>query len=197
MSDLTALNQNAPGLESPATPDFRVFFESSPDLYLVLTPDLKIVAVSDAYLRATMTQRDTIVGRGIFEIFPDNPHDLHAPGVGNLSASLDRVLANKATDAMAVQKYDIRRPEAEGGGFQERYWSPVNSPVVGPGGEVAYIIHRVEDVTEFRRLKQQGVEQEKQAQEMPGWGERMVAEIFPPAQELQTPTGICGRPTKS
>lgn len=50
------------------------------------------------------------------------------------------------TDAMSVQRHDIRRPEAAGGGFEERFWSPVNSPVHGPSGQLAWIIHRVEDV---------------------------------------------------
>lgn len=54
---------------------------------------------------------------------------------------------------MPIQKYDIRRPESEGGGFEERYWSPVNSPVFDEAGELIYIIHRVEDVTGFVRLK--------------------------------------------
>src|SRR5438445_2618391 len=146
-------------------PDFRALFESAPGLYLVLDPDLRIVAASDAYLHATMTKRDEIVGRGIFEVFPDNPADEGATGVRNLSASLKRVLQNRVTDALAVQKYDIRRPEAEGGGFEERYWTPVNSPVFGPGNEVAYIIHRVEDVTELVRLRQAGTEQHKQRME--------------------------------
>jgi hypothetical protein len=30
-------------------PDFQALFESAPGLYLVLAPDLKIVAVSDSY----------------------------------------------------------------------------------------------------------------------------------------------------
>ena len=37
--------------------DFRLLFESVPGLYLVLWPDLSIVAVSDAYLTATLTER--------------------------------------------------------------------------------------------------------------------------------------------
>jgi PAS domain S-box-containing protein len=110
---------------------------------------LAIVAVSDAYLKATMTKREKILGRGLFEVFPDNPDDPTATGVRNLKASLNRVLANRVPDTMAVQKYDIRRPESEGGGYEERYWSPVNSPVLGADGKVAYIIHRVEDVTAF------------------------------------------------
>jgi PAS domain S-box-containing protein len=165
--------------------DFRVLFESAPGLYLVLTPDLKIVAVSNEYLRATMTERQAILGRGIFEVFPDNPDDPTATGVRNLSDSLNRVLRNKVPDTMAVQKYDIRRPDSEGGDFEARYWSPVNSPVLGVGGKVEYIIHRVEDVTEFLQLTQQGVEREKQAREMRVRSEQMEAEVFLRGRQLQ------------
>lgn len=48
---------------------------------------------------------------------------------------------------MADQHYDIRRPDNQGGGFEVRYWRPVNSPVLSNDGKLAYIIHRVEDVT--------------------------------------------------
>src|ERR1700736_3743595 len=148
------------------TPDFQALFQSAPGLYLVLAPDLDIVAVSDAYLRATMTKREEILDRGIFDVFPDNPNDPSATGVRNLRTSLQRVLQGGTSDPMAVQRYDIRKPESEGGGFEERFWSPVNSPVLGPGGEVLYIIHRVEDVTEFIRLKHQELAQEKIADEL-------------------------------
>lgn len=47
------------------TPDFRVLFESAPNSQLVLTPDLTIVAASDAYLRATQTKREEIIGRSV------------------------------------------------------------------------------------------------------------------------------------
>jgi signal transduction histidine kinase/CheY-like chemotaxis protein len=168
-----------------ALPDFRVLFESAPGSYLVLSPDFTIVAVSDAYLRATMTERAAIVGRGLFEVFPDNPADPAATGVSNLRASLARVLDLRRPDAMAVQKYDIRRPEAEGGGFEERYWSPVNSPVLGLGGRVAYIIHRVEDVTEFVRLKEAETQQHRLAEELKSRTGAMETEIYRRAQEIQ------------
>lgn len=168
-----------------STPDFRVLFESAPALYLVLTSDFAIVAVSDAYLSATMTNREEILGRGLFEVFPDNPADLTATGVSNLRASLDRVLQDRLPNVMAVQKYDIRRPESEGGGFEERYWSPVNCPVMGTRGEILYIIHRVEDVTEFVRLKQKGIEQRDLAEQLRSRTEQMEAEIYLRAQEVQ------------
>src|SRR5215213_7731437 len=98
---------------------FQLLFESAPGLYLVLSPGLNIVAVSNNYLSATMTSRQEIMDRNIFDVFPDNPDDPTATGVQNLRDSLHRVLQYKIPDAMAVQKYDIARPESEGGGFKE------------------------------------------------------------------------------
>src|SRR5258706_7476896 len=169
----------------PSAPDFRVLFESAPGLYLVLTPDLHIAAVSNAYLAATMTRREDILGRGLFEVFPDNPDDPAATGVATLRASLERVLAQRVPDAVAVQKYDIRRPESEGGGFEERFWSPVNSPVFDDHGQIAYIIHRVEDVSEFVRLKHHELEQSKLAEQLRTDAGRMESEIYVRAQQIQ------------
>ena len=154
-------------------------------MYLVLAPDLTIVAVSEAYLRATMTTRERVLGRRLFDVFPDNPEDSTATGASNLRSSLERVLKDRRPDAMAVQKYDIRRPDSEGGGFEERYWSPVNSPILGEEGQLRYIIHQVEDVTEFVRLKQQRSEQHKIADDLRTRAGQMEAEIHRRAQEIQ------------
>ena len=169
---------------APAVPDFRTLFESAPGLYLVLTPDLRIVAVSEAFLRATMTRRADLLGREIFDVFPDHPHEKIAAGMRNLRDSLERVLRSGTADAMAVQKYHVRRPEAEGGGFEERFWSPVNSPVLGPDQRIAYIIHRVEDVTEWMRLKEADTEQSKLTEELRHRADRMEADIFQRSREL-------------
>src|SRR5690348_9143643 len=91
--------------------DFRALFEGAPGLYLVLDPDLNIIAVSDAYAKATMTERDALVGQHLFIAFPDNPDDPSAEGVANLRASLERVRRDRVVDVMPVQKYDIRCPD--------------------------------------------------------------------------------------
>jgi signal transduction histidine kinase len=162
-------------------PDYHRLFESAPGLYLVLLPDSKftIVAVSNAYLQATKTKRESILGTGLFEIFPDNPQDLEATGVHNLRTSLERVVESKVANAMAVQKYDIRLPESEGGGFEERFWSPLNSPVLDEKGTLRFIIHRVEDVTEFVRLKKLTHEQAEKV-------EKVEAEVYQRAQQIQS-----------
>lgn len=163
---------------------FQALFESVPGLYLVLKPDFTIVGASDAYLKATMTKRQEIVGRGLFEVFPDNPHDANATGVSNLRASLHRVLKNGLPDTMALQKYDVRKPESEGGEFEARYWSPVNSPVHGTEGKIEFIIHRVEDVTDFVRSKERAG-QETSSSGLMSKMEKMEAEIFLRTQEAQ------------
>jgi signal transduction histidine kinase/CheY-like chemotaxis protein len=165
-------------------PDFRAVFESIPGLYLVLLPDLRIVGASDAYLQATMTKREEILGRGIFDVFPDNPDDAEATGVRHLRASLNNVLETRRADAMAVQKYSVQHPLKEGGGFEERYWSPLNAPVLNATGELVYIIHRVEDVTEFIRLRRFGREREQVAEALKSRADQMEAEIYGRAQQL-------------
>jgi signal transduction histidine kinase/CheY-like chemotaxis protein len=133
------------------TPDYQALFAGAPGLLLLLAPDLRIVDATNAYLHATMTGREQIIGRHLFDVFPDNPGDPNATGVSNLRASLDRVLQTLEPDAMAIQKYDIRRPGDQDDAFEVRYWSPLNAPVIGSDGEIAFIIHRVEDVTQFMR----------------------------------------------
>lgn len=165
-------------------PEYRALFNAAPGLYLVLDTSLRIVAVNDAYARATMTQRQAIVGRRLFDIFPDNPDDPATEGVRNLRASLNRVLQTGLPDAMPVQKYDIRKPPEEGGGFEVRYWSPLNTPVPGPDGKTRYIIHRVEDITDFVHLREQGQADSRLNGELRERTMRMEAEVFTRSREV-------------
>src|SRR6185437_1776108 len=199
----------------PTAQGFRVLFDAAPDPYLSLSADLRIVAVTDAYLRVTLTDREQLIGKPIFEAFPDDPNDPNASGVSNLRASLLRVLESGTPDAMAVQKYAILRPESEGGGYEERFWSPLNTPVHNDRGEIEYIIHRVEDVTDFVRqhrlteeLRTRTTQMEhdiflrgqqlQQANEKLRQAERMKSEFFANvSHELRTPLSLILAPAES
>lgn len=130
--------------------DYRKIFESAPDNYLVLSPELEILDASDHYLAVSRTKREEIVGRQLFDVFPDNPQDALATGERNLAASLERVKETLKPDTMAVQKYDIP-PERDSNGqvFEAHWWSPVNTPVLNARNELEYIIHQVVEVTAF------------------------------------------------
>jgi PAS domain S-box-containing protein len=180
--------EGRPGLPLPMTPVAAVFdcqqlFEASPNPYLVVTPDFTIVAVNDAYLRAVKATREGLVGRHIFDAFPDNPIDPGATGVKNLRASLERVVATRAPDVMPVQKYDIRVPGTET--FEERYWNPRNIPVLTAGGELHLIIHHVEDVTDFVRLSRQTEHEREVNAELRSRNARMEAALHQGGLERQ------------
>jgi transcriptional regulator with PAS, ATPase and Fis domain len=133
--------------------DYEALFDATPTPYLVLTPDLVIVAMNKARERVTGTRREDVIGRDIFEVFPDNPQESTATGVANLRASLERVLATKQPDTMPIQKYDLLDPATQT--FTERWWSPVNVPVLDEHNDVVLLLHRVTEVTEWMQLRSQ------------------------------------------
>ena len=131
-------------------PDFEAFFEALPAPCIVFAADdprYTIVAVNDAYLEATSSVRHGargLLGRPLFQTFPDPLYDPMAAETANLRISLHRVMRTRAPDRMVVQRFESRDAE---GRVVEHYWSPVNAPVLDDEGEVAFIVHHVEDVS--------------------------------------------------
>jgi PAS domain S-box-containing protein len=183
--ELLTREQSARRDADAASHYYRSLFESAPGCYLVLTPgDYRIVSASDAYLQATMTTRVQLSGQHVFDVFPDDPAEPAADGVEQLRASLNRVQHSSLSDVMAIPRAPIRSPETQGGGFEERFWSVVNSPVTGPGGELAYIIHRVEDVTQYLREKGQAGQNAQARQALASRSQLIEADIVLRSQEL-------------
>ncbi len=163
--------------------DFQLLFQVVPSVCLVLTPELHIVAATDAYLTATMTTREQIVGRYVFDVFPENPADAASEGLNNVLASFRRVLETRKVDAMPVFKYDIRRPESEGSLFEERHWSVVNYPVLDDDGNILYIMNRVEDVTEFVRVSKLHRDEIRAHEELKLQTKELETELFTQLRE--------------
>ena len=131
---------------SKITAQFRDQFEAAPMPLLLLDPrpGMRIVHANHAYAAATMIEPGRVAGEKLFNVFPDNPGDPFADGAANVFDSLRIVAETGQPHAMAVQRYDVRNPE---GAFVERYWRPVNSPVLDERGEVALILNQVVDMT--------------------------------------------------
>jgi serine phosphatase RsbU (regulator of sigma subunit) len=161
--------------------DYAALFAATPSPCLVLTADLVITDVNQAYLEVTGRERAELIGQRLIDVFPVNPSDPGADGMRNLRASVERAFATGERDVMAPQKYDIPVP-GRPGVFEERYWSPINTPVPGPDGRPVLLIHRVEDVTAFiqggrRRPGDTGYTYERR--------QEMEAELYARAKELQ------------
>lgn len=135
------------------------FFKISPTPSLVLTPDapkFTIVDVNEAYLKATNSKQTDLIGKGIFEAFPDNDADPTADGVKNLSQSLHTVIKTNKKHKMEIQKYDI--PIRGTSKFEPKYWEPENIPLFNDTEELKFIIHCVRDITEKINAKKQAKE---------------------------------------
>jgi PAS domain S-box-containing protein len=167
-------------------PDFRALFDAIPGAYLVLLPDdpiYTIVCANSAYVQATLVDPKEIVGRGLFEVFPNNSEDPQASGVQNLQDSLRQVIATKAPHAMPAQKFDIRRLRGCGVS-EERYWSRINTPMLSSDGTVEFLLHRLEDVTDLAGLPRLEAEQGKPPSEFGIRAAAMNAELFLSARQL-------------
>ena len=144
-----------------------------------------------------MTNRDEILGRSLFDVFSDNPADLGANAVRHrLRASFEKVVRTGKPDVMPVQKYDICRSPEEGGGFEERYWRPINSPFSFSNASVRYLIHRVEDVTELFQLKRHSNNERQVSTILESRAENSEAERFLREREIQDLIAISAQPMR-
>ncbi|MFE2431250.1 SpoIIE family protein phosphatase [Streptomyces sp. NPDC059373] len=158
--------------------DFTAFFDATPSPYLMIDTDLVICYVNTAYLQTTGRTRDQLVGEYFFDALPENP-GTPDDTQQNLKASLRRVLDTGKPDTLVLQRYDIPALD-QSGGFEERWWSEIHTPIPGPDGKVKWIVQRAEDVTAFvhsgraRQLAEEFTEREK----------GMAAELYARAREL-------------
>jgi hypothetical protein len=95
-----------------------------------------------------------VIGRNLFDIFLDTsdagaPGDPTTGGIAQLRESLMAVLEHRARHRMALQKCEERRAD---GTVEEHHWSALNIPVVDDAGDVRWIIHSFEDLSDTMRV---------------------------------------------
>lgn len=127
-------------------------FETVPDLYLILSPDLSIFTASNAYLRTLSISREVLVNTGINEVFSKY-------AIANKQAFQDitdcviSVVQTGELRSMPVQKFDsLRRTSINHAA--EGYWQVSNTPIKDENNKILYIIHKVSDVTEIIQKEQ-------------------------------------------
>jgi PAS domain S-box-containing protein len=129
--------------------DFQSLFQALPGPHMVLDRNFDYVAANPAYERVTMRTAAELVGRNMFELFPNS-----GEGGRRLRASFQRVFETGEPDTLAYIPYDIPRPEALGGGMEQRFWTAAHMPLRAPDGEVIYLLQNTTDVTEIVRLRE-------------------------------------------
>jgi PAS domain S-box-containing protein len=127
--------------------DYADVFRHLPVPVLLLTPDFDIADMNLAYLQVAGRTREELLGRNVFDAFPDNPSDPDASGVRDMAESLHRVLATGQPDELSFQQYDVEVPGSSGV-YAQRFWCPVNGPVFGADGRIVLIAQCVEEITD-------------------------------------------------
>ncbi|MCG7394109.1 PAS domain S-box protein [Microvirga sp. ACRRW] len=115
---------------------------------MLVNPSLVIMGMNEAYLRATMSKREDLVGKPMFEAFPSDPD---SESYRQLSGSFERVIREKVTDHLPLIEYAIPLPDGQG--FEERFWSATHTPMFDEAGEVVAILQHTVDVTELQQLR--------------------------------------------
>jgi len=128
--------------------DFNAYFEAALPT-LILKPDIPeftIVKVNQAYLDATSSRAEEVIGEALFNAFPQNPFDLETQNAVALKDSIIQAITTKKPQVLRGQKYNI--PVRSTDRFSVHYWEVTNSPVLNSAGEVEYVAHVVVDITQ-------------------------------------------------
>jgi PAS domain S-box-containing protein len=135
-------------------------------------------------VRPGVRQDEDIVGRGQFEVFPDNPSDPDVTGVQNLQIQTGGYRISGASLCQGLW-WQVRAEERhEGGGFEERYWNPVNTPVFDENGRDRAHHPSRRKRHRFVRLGEREADQDRLQEELRVRALTMEAEVFVRTREL-------------
>ncbi|MBK4738718.1 diguanylate cyclase domain-containing protein [Noviherbaspirillum pedocola] len=112
------------------------------------TAEVTILDVNDSFLRRVSLTREDMVGKGLFEVFPDNPADAEDTGIEALRQSIAKAVSTGEVQHLAAQRFPIKKTMPNGKViFEERFWNASNTPVFSPDGELLCIHHTTIEVT--------------------------------------------------
>jgi PAS domain S-box-containing protein len=126
--------------------DFRAF-EATPGISVIIEPGADVftlVAVSNDFIRTYGVTRESVIGKGLFEVLHEKTGDIVANEALNIKDSFGQVIATRAQHEIPVQQFSISE---KGGLSKARYQTIINSPILNEAGEVLYIIHTTIDIT--------------------------------------------------
>ncbi len=138
------------------TEHYKDIFYNSPIAKLIMSTDSPIYTILDvnnAYLMATNSARENLVGKSVFTAFPANPNDQNSKNIERTLFSFKEAIKTKRPHTMSNYRYDIPIPGTND--FEERYWTTINTPVLNADNHVIFFIHAPNNVTEQIRVRQE------------------------------------------
>jgi len=135
---------------SDLTVDLGAAFEASPNPYVLVTPDLRIAEVNQAYMDVTGAKRSEVLGQPLFAAFDSGPGSDAPENVRQVRASLEKARDTRQRDHLAVVRFSMPRTQPDGSEiFEERLWSATHTPILNADGEVVMLLQHTTDVTDL------------------------------------------------
>lgn len=145
--------------------DYSYLFRSLPGPHIVVDvndPIFTLIDENEAHAKVAMTNREDIVGKPFFEVFPDTSDKFAQTGVSDIALSFRRVIETGLPDAMDTLKYDIKDKQ---GKYVERYWRATHYPLFDKKRNVVAIFQQTEDITEHIKTEGRLAETQYQLEE--------------------------------
>jgi PAS domain S-box-containing protein len=129
---------------------YQTIFQNSPigSYLLSTTPEVAILDVNQSFLSTVSLTREQMVGRRLFDVFPDNPSDQQDTGVNALRQSIAKAVASGQTQVMPAQRFPISKTLPGGEVImEERFWNAANTPIYDETGKMICVSHVTTEVT--------------------------------------------------
>ena len=121
--------------------DFADLFAHLPTPYMILDRELRFLDANAAYLAVTGRKREELLGQFVFDAFPERREQQTL-----FEDAFRRAIAGEA-NAVVRERFDIARPEPEGGGFKRSIWTTHHIPVRDADGAIVGMLQKALDVT--------------------------------------------------
>jgi PAS domain S-box-containing protein len=129
---------------------YAAFYHAAPVALMTLrVRDMVMVEANQAYLDMVGMTADQVVGRHLFDVFPESPTNPDGDQQAGLRGLCEAAIETKERAVAEELRYDI----PSGDGFTVAWWNVVESPVLDACGEVEYLLHFAEDVTELHEAR--------------------------------------------
>ena len=125
----------------------NTFLNVSPDHYLILDNQYKILKASETYLKKIQCTKDEVIGKDIFSILLTNQKSNDTNEFASLLNSLNQVIFTKKPHTISTQKYYFYSRCDDSNKLEECYLNLQHVPILDDDNSVKYIIHRIEDVS--------------------------------------------------
>lgn len=117
---------------------------SHPCIILKVKPEgFEVLDINDSYIDLCILEKEQMIGRDFFELFPKNPYSSSHPW----TSIFDSVLYQKKEVPLGVHKY-VYTLNSRPTFWDLRYYEITHTPILDSSGEVEFIMRKLKDVTQ-------------------------------------------------